>query len=82
MCIVSTTFILIFDFFSPPPSSLEDALLCCEVVCRCVIKNGVLTRCEICLVGTRRMVCWVVGFVLFVLVGVLLLCIVVIMIFF
>lgn len=47
-----------------------------------VIKNGVLTRCGVFLVGVERLMCWVVGLILFVSIGVLLLCDVVIMIFF
>lgn len=46
-----------------------------------VIKNGVLTRCGVFLVGVERLMCWVVGLILFVSIGVLLLCDVVIMIF-
>ena len=62
---------------------LGDALLCCEVVCRCEMGNSVLTTCEVYNnnnnnsyyyynIGVMRLVCWVVGLVLFVSIGVLL----------
>jgi hypothetical protein len=50
---------------------MGDALLCFEVVYKCVIENGVLARCELfCLVRLRRLVCRVVGLILFILVGI------------
>ena len=51
---------------------MGDALLCFEVlVHKCVIENGVLARCELLfLVRPRRLVCRVVGLVLFISVGI------------
>ena len=62
---------------------LGDALLCYEVVCTYGNMNGVLGRCKVFFwVGTRRLVCQVVGLVLFVLVGIFFLSDVVIMVVF
>ena len=59
----------VFVFFK---KKLGDALLCYEVVCKYAIENVVLVRCEVFfLVGAKRLVCRVVGLLLFVLVGIL-----------
>ena len=59
--------------------------MCYEVVCMCLIKNGVLVRCEV-YFGRSKEVgmldCGVVGFILFVPIGILFLCNRVIRIFF
>jgi hypothetical protein len=35
-----------FTYFCLVVFGFGDALLCCEVVCRCWVKYGVLTRCD------------------------------------
>lgn len=62
----------IFCFSFGSFSIMGDALLCFEVlVHKCVIENGVLARCELLfLVRPRRLVCRVVGLVLFISVGI------------
>lgn len=52
VCIVFTSICcFLFHFLN-----LGNALLCYEVVCKCVIEYGVLARCDVFLVGARRLV--------------------------